>query len=149
MLFCFRSHFFTWNTSKSAKNQPILICPIGCAEQVSNVYSTLVLWMIYQWRRTWKPGATWPKRCCRWFSWQWWRIGRHVWGLWRLNFVQILAPKNPVVIWHKKWTNLRKFYTYRWRRTWKPGATWPKRCCQWFSRQRWRIGRHVWGLWPC
>ena len=40
LLYCFRSQIFTWNTSYSARNQPFLICPNGCAEQLfSNVYS--------------------------------------------------------------------------------------------------------------
>ena len=35
------SQIFTWNTSYSARNQPILIRPNGCAEQLfSNIYST-------------------------------------------------------------------------------------------------------------
>ena len=44
LLYCFRSRVFTWNTNYSARNQPILICPNGCAEQLfSNVYSTLAV----------------------------------------------------------------------------------------------------------
>ena len=34
MLHCFRSQVFTWNTSYSDRNQPILICPNDCAEQL-------------------------------------------------------------------------------------------------------------------
>ena len=40
LLYCFRSQVFTWNTSYSARNQPILIYPNGSAEQLfSNIYS--------------------------------------------------------------------------------------------------------------
>ena len=44
MLCCFRFQVFTWNTSYSTRNQPILNFPNGCAEQlVKNHYSTWYL----------------------------------------------------------------------------------------------------------
>jgi hypothetical protein len=55
LLYCFRFQAFTWNTSYSARNQPIFICPNGCAKQLfSNVYSTWDVCITFaQMLRTW------------------------------------------------------------------------------------------------
>ena len=46
-IYDFRSQVFTWSTNYFAPNQPILICPNGCAENLfSNVYS---IWDVQLW----------------------------------------------------------------------------------------------------